>query len=280
MPIAANSPLRSSVANDTFLDKTIDDGTVGKLALNNADPISGAAIPNAQEAINNNTNSIQAVLDQVNEGSITLKAYATDSAYETENGAPPYTGLTAIYYNQTTGLIRYYDGINTEWANVGTGGGVATQESIGTGNGVATDFSLTLIPSSDESVLVVRNGLVVDISEYTVNSGVVEFLVAPAAGQSIYAYYLTEGTPVNPPVGGGTFQVDYITLTSAMIANNQLTLANVPADPTKVALDVVQGSSQVYNVDYSVSSNVISWSGLGLQTQVTTGDILRFIYIS
>lgn len=55
MPIQANSPLSSSVANDTFMDRTVDTDTIGKLDLNNTDPTSGDTISNIQQRINENT---------------------------------------------------------------------------------------------------------------------------------------------------------------------------------------------------------------------------------
>ena len=56
MPIIANSNLSSSVANQTFLDKTIDDEMAGELSLNA--PASGAQVTNTQQAINDNIDNI------------------------------------------------------------------------------------------------------------------------------------------------------------------------------------------------------------------------------
>ncbi len=51
-PIAANSPLSSDVANNTFMDRQVDTSTVGRIDLNNALPESGAPIVNVQATIN------------------------------------------------------------------------------------------------------------------------------------------------------------------------------------------------------------------------------------
>lgn len=55
MPITANSPLSSSVANDTFMDQQVDTQTVGRIGLNNVLAESGDAIANAQQKINENS---------------------------------------------------------------------------------------------------------------------------------------------------------------------------------------------------------------------------------
>ena len=55
MPILANSLLSSSVANDTFMDRTVDTDTTGVVSLLNTDAASGDTISNAQQAINENS---------------------------------------------------------------------------------------------------------------------------------------------------------------------------------------------------------------------------------
>lgn len=52
MPIVFKSKLSSAKANETFMDRTVDTDTIGKVGLNNADTASGAAIANTQREIN------------------------------------------------------------------------------------------------------------------------------------------------------------------------------------------------------------------------------------
>lgn len=67
------------------------------------------------------------------------------------------------------------------------------QESLGTGNGSTTAFSLAHTPSSTSAVLVFRNGLLVTQGEgsdqYSVSGTTVTFNTAPAAGQTVNAWY-------------------------------------------------------------------------------------------
>lgn len=71
---------------------------------------------------------------------------------------------------------------------------------------------------------------------------------------------------------------EYRTITAAEETAKQLTLANTPADPAKVLLDIISGSPQVFGADYSVSSNILTWNGLALETILAEGDKLRIIY--
>lgn len=55
MPIAANSPLSSETANNTFMDQQVDTQTVGRIGLNNTEAESGDVIVNIQQVINENS---------------------------------------------------------------------------------------------------------------------------------------------------------------------------------------------------------------------------------
>lgn len=76
MPIVFKSTLSSSVANDTFLDKTIDDATIGVFSLNNITNVdSGSFIANAQRYINEIADSD----GTLGEGDATRKIYSSNN---------------------------------------------------------------------------------------------------------------------------------------------------------------------------------------------------------
>jgi hypothetical protein len=72
--------------------------------------------------------------------------------------------------------------------------------------------------------------------------------------------------------------VEYITFDATMISNKQITLTNTPADVTLVTWDIIQGSSQVYSVDFTVTSNTLSWLGKPLDGILQVGDSCRITY--
>lgn len=78
--------------------------------------------------------------------------------------------------------------------------------------------------------------------------------------------------------GGVEPQVEYRTITSGEESSKSLTLASTPSDPTTVILDVAGGPAQVYGDDFTVSGDVLSWSGLGLDGLLEENDQLRIVY--
>jgi hypothetical protein len=73
-------------------------------------------------------------------------------------------------------------------------------------------------------------------------------------------------------------QVEYVTFDSTAIANKQITLAYTPVEPTLVTWDIISGASQVYSVDYTITGNVLSWSGLPPVGILAVGDSCRVAY--
>jgi hypothetical protein len=83
--------------------------------------------------------------------------------------------------------------------------------------------------------------------------------------------------------GGNSVVIDTFTLSSTDITNMGVILSKVPTDPDKVVVEVDQAPGQAYNVDYTVNSalaanKTLSWSGLGLQGELSAGDIIEVIY--
>lgn len=176
-----------------------------------------------------------------------------------------------------------YDTGQSRWlviSSTGSGGGSGYQESIGTGDGVTTSFGpLTYTPIDEDSIIVFRDSILVDTSEWSLSGADILFGSAPAAAQNIYVWYLTSGTPIVPSVSG-VVEIEYRTISVGEAASESLTLSATPVTASKVMLDVIGGTSQEYSVDYTVSGTTLSWSGLGLSGSLTSGDKLRIWYQS
>lgn len=226
-----------------------------------------------------NADGISDVIDRLNAGEYIIKAYADDASYEAENGLPPYTDLTGIYYNTTDGVLKYYDNLNSEWSEIGSGG-VGAHEALGFGNGVQANYDLALLPNDENSFMVFINGVYQDQSKYSFTVPTITFNTAPALGQKIDVFMLTQGKSSLSPIAAGSLVVEYITLDATAITNKEITLPSAPPLPTKVMVDVIHGSAQIYGVDYSVSADILTWDALGLESEVTSGTILRVFYIS
>lgn len=76
----------------------------------------------------------------------------------------------------------------------------------------------------------------------------------------------------------GTQNVETRTITSGESTAKALTLVGTPVTPSQVILDISGAPSQIYSFDYTVSGSTLSWSGLGLDGLLTTGDNVRILY--
>lgn len=77
---------------------------------------------------------------------------------------------------------------------------------------------------------------------------------------------------------GSPYKVEMITLTPLMITNGELTLAQINSSPSETLLFVDGGVIQKYGIDFTVSGNVLSWTGLGLETIISSNDVLIIQY--
>jgi hypothetical protein len=73
---------------------------------------------------------------------------------------------------------------------------------------------------------------------------------------------------------GNQYHVNTFTLTPTDISNKYVTLTSVPTDVDKTALNVIGGDMQEYAVDFTVTGNQLSWSSLGLDGVLVSGDVL------
>ena len=82
------------------------------------------------------------------------------------------------------------------------------------------------------------------------------------------------------PAAGGTGSrlVELRTISSGEAAAKQLTLGATPATPNYTVLEISGAPSQFYGVDFAVSGAILSWSGLGLDGILSSGDQLTIIY--
>lgn len=71
---------------------------------------------------------------------------------------------------------------------------------------------------------------------------------------------------------------EIVTVTEQMILDGQLTLSETPSTGSAVALTPVGGPAQIDSIDFTVSGNVVSWTGMGLDGILESGDKLVFYY--
>jgi hypothetical protein len=84
---------------------------------------------------------------------------------------------------------------------------------------------------------------------------------------------------LNAPVEDQYF-TDYICVSSEDVQNKFISLTYLLEDTTNIAVNVVGGVTQQIGVDYYIEDNKIVWDGLGLEGEISAGDILRVLYIA
>lgn len=91
--------------------------------------------------------------------------------------------------------------------------------------------------------------------------------------------------PINPQdaatknyVDGLSRNVEVRTITSGEEAAKQLVLADAPITHNFTVLEIAGAPSQFYGDDFTVGSNILSWSGLGLDGILAAGDRVTIIY--
>lgn len=165
------------------------------------------------------------------------------------------------------------------WRQEGTPFVGVKQVPTGLVNGSNVNFTLTQTPITG-SLIVLRNGIKVNETDYSFVAPTITFNVAPAVAQVIEAYYLVSATGVAVPVAGNDRKVENRTISAGEITAKKLTLAlGYPAAPTEVLIDVRGGSSQIYGIDFIITnSNEVNWNGYSLDGQIIAGSILRIVY--
>lgn len=79
-----------------------------------------------------------------------------------------------------------------------------------------------------------------------------------------------------PPITSG-FSVYYPKITATDIANKFITLPSSPTIPANTVFDLPSGAPQVYEDDFIVIGNILSWDGRGLDGNIypdITGRVL------
>ena len=99
-----------------------------------------------------------------------------------------------------------------------------------------------------------------------------------AAGTGISVTDNGSNTITITNTGAGAFHTEYRTISSGEASAKQLTLAATPTN--FVGMDIISGCAQQLSVDFSVTTNVLSWSGLALDGILTAGDVLRIEYFA
>lgn len=160
-----------------------------------------------------------------------------------------------------------------------SGDSVKTLQEVPTGmvDGSNDTFDLSSAPVNANALLLYLDSVVVEKTDFTLSGTTIVLDTPPELGQTLYAFYLTAG---NPGVffGGASSETEYHTVSAPEATAKQFSMLHSPAAASKVMVDVVGSTSQIYGVDFTISGNTFDWSGLGLDGDLSAGDVVRLYY--
>lgn len=306
MSISDGERVRALESNAAWLSKTADNTATGKQTLNRV--ASGAQVTDVQQSINDLNSNVATVQNDI----ATLQALDTfiyvgnwDASTNTPtladgDGGSTY-GVGALYRVSVDGtqdfgsgpidfvandkVVYNNSGVWEKWDVADENAGAAAFQEIPAGavNGTNTSFGpLSYIPTNTNSILVMIDSLVLRNDQWSLSGMNIILSVAPTLGQEVYVFYLTQGTIAPPPVISGILKTEYRTVSSGEATAKQLTLAHTPAAPSELQVDAYGlGGAQWYGDDFIVTTNILDWSTLGMDTDLmlAAGDKLRIVYV-
>lgn len=144
-------------------------------------------------------------------------------------------------------------------------------------DGFISAFTLSFAPYSTDSMLAFVDGVERFKTEWSISGTTLTFGGAyiPQPGQDVKFYYFKQDTVVTTTL---TPRTEYRTLTLGEATAKSLSLAQSPSTSGQTILDLIGGGATFYGDDFTVSGSTLSWSGLGLDGLLSTGDKLRVQY--
>lgn len=85
------------------------------------------------------------------------------------------------------------------------------------------------------------------------------------------------GTAIVPPAAD-KLVIEVITLDAGMITSNQIPLSQTPVNPSQISAWVVNGSTFVPGIDFTVSGNIVDFSISSYSGVLVAGNAIQFIY--
>ena len=120
-------------------------------------------------------------------------------------------------------------------------------------------------PSPDAASLPLTGNLLND-TRVTIDTGI------------LHQWDGTQWVPITPDINA-LGKVETFTLSSTDIANGYVTLIDAPGEAASTSLNVHEGPTQFYGIDFTISGQQLSWTGLGLDGILSAGDKISVEYI-
>ena len=79
---------------------------------------------------------------------------------------------------------------------------------------------------------------------------------------------------------GGNFEInrELITINQVNLDTKSFNLLKTPTNPENTKLTFINGTVQIYSIDFIIDQNVVEWEALGLDNFVEINDIILIEY--
>jgi hypothetical protein len=97
---------------------------------------------------------------------------------------------------------------------------------------------------------------------------------------NLKTYFGGDGVTMGGFPIGGTFSItrELITITQANVDSKSFALLTSPNNPQNSKLTFINGTVQLYGIDFVINENIVEWEGLGLDGFIEEGDIILIEY--
>jgi hypothetical protein len=79
---------------------------------------------------------------------------------------------------------------------------------------------------------------------------------------------------------GNNFEInrELITITQENLNSKSFNILKSPVNPEKTKLTFINGTIQIYSIDFLINQNIITWENLGLDNFIELNDIILIEY--
>lgn len=206
---------------------------------------------------------------------------------------PPTAGDGSLAVALDTDILYVFNAATMTWLAIAQPGAIVPiiEEITITSTDVTNGFvTLAHTPNDPTEVLLAPSDgpVQVYLVDFTVSGASLIWTgfalngVIAAGDILVVSYFWFDPNAIGGLGGGGiiglTQTSDQYTLTPTDITNAFVTLSNTPNTPSAVILTVRGSVGQAYSLDYTVAGNLLSWSGLVLDGQLVSGDVISVNY--
>lgn len=252
MAVSNGSTANAATFNAAFVSKSVDSTVTSKVTLNRAG--SGSSVTDLQQEINDILSDITTV-----QADILLRIPSSEKGAASGVCPLDVTGKVSTTYlpSSVLGALQYQ----------GTWNASTNTPTLSDASGLQGQYYVVNVAGSQD---LGSGSIAFDLSDWIVHNGLIWEKLDAENVQSVNGLTGVVTVPV--------MKTEFRTITGGEETAKSLTLAHTPVTAGEVCLDIKGAPTQFYGDDYTVSGTTLSWSALGLDGVLVSGDKVRIVY--